>query len=631
MTLPGGGFKAGDAYIEFHANADQVPKDLEDSLRRQKAATDRLSQRAGQDVGAAMARGLSDEVESPRSGGRLRSALDNLFKRNRKKLKSDDIIDIGSGLTFEREADTLVGRFFSSFTRLFRRRATATSGATGIGGVISNMFTNAIGGAGNIVSSIGSSVGNVGANGPLAGGAGLLVLLGIPALIGAAGSLLTILAPLLNVIYLLPGAIFVLIGAIVPLITVFSGLSTAIAAVMSNDPQRIADAFKNMGPAAQNAVKQLANVIPFLKEWKQEFQNAFFIPIANSNSITRLFDSIGTGPIYNGFLRVAGAAGEFVNNFLLLAENPAVAKFLDDLFLVSSHLFTDTSFGFNSFLIGLAKLADKSMPFIDLLITKLGNFLERFGNWLGNISQDDFNKLMDKLSTALDKLKELSGSGWNLLMAIFGESGNQDKAQEFFDNLVYTLDRLTDFFKSDVGQQSLRGMITLAEIFVFTIGLITTGWALVGFAVQAVGAFIEFLGQQVIGLLKLIGLIPSALKGSVVPNVTNLAAQVGAGVAHKVTTPRAFAEGGVLYSPEVVQVAEGGPEVIIPLNDPNRAAQLANQSGLAAMLNAAGSAQNAITVQVFIGQKELDDIIDSRVTKKLQLVGQNLAFGTRGL
>lgn len=627
MTLPGGGFKAGDAYIEFHATADQVPKDLEESLRRQKTATDRLSQRAGQDVGAAMARGVSDELESPRSGNRLTRALTNLFQRNRKKLKSEDIIDIGSGLTFEREADNLVGRFFSSFTRLFRRRATQTSGAGGIGGVISNMFTNAIGGISGTISSLGSSFGNVGANGPLAGGAGLLVVLGIPALIGAAGSLLTILLPLLNVIYLLPGAIFVLIGAILPLTTVFGGLAQAISAVASGDQQKITEAFKGMAPAAQTLAKQIAALLPWFKDLKIAFQQAFFAPIANNGVIDRLRQSIAE-PITRGFEKVSGAAGQFFANLLDVAQNPAISKFLTDLFQVSANLFTNTSFGFNQFLVGLASLADKSLPFIDLLITKLGNFLDRFGTWMSSINQDQFNSLMDKLNTAFDKLKELGSSGWNLVTAMLGEQGNTDRANEFFNNLVFTLDKLTAFFKSSVGQDSLRGMITLAEGLVFVIGLIAAGWALVGYAVEAVRAFVEFLGQQVIGLLKLIGLIPDALKGSVVPNVTNLAAQAAAGVAHKVTTPRAFAEGGILYSPEIIQAAESGPEAVIPLNNPNRAMDLLNQSGLASMLGASDGS-NIIKVQVFIGQEELTQIVDSRVTRMMNRVGQQLAYGAR--
>ena len=631
MTLPGGGFKAGDAYIEFHATADGVPKDLEAALRRNKTATDRYAGKAGEDVGAEMARGIGRELGSNRSSSALSRALDTLFKRGRKKIKEEDIIDVGSGLSFERTADNLVSRFFSSFTRLFKRRATATSGAGsgGLGGVISTMFTNLVQNVGGGITSIGSSVGNVGAAGPLAPVAGIAVALGIPAIIGAISALMNVLLPLVNVIFLLPGAIAVLVGAIVPLVFVFHGLAGAIAAVASGDPEQITKAFEGMAPAAQEVAKQIAGLLPWFRELRKAFQQAFFEPLVADNTIDRLRQAIA-GPISRGMEHVAAAAGGFAANLVLVAESPTVQKFLTDLFNVSANLFQNTSAGFNQFLIGLAALSDKSLPFIDILINKLGAFLDRFGNWLQGISQADFNAMMDKLKGAFDSLMTLFSSGWNLLKALFGDDpGNIDRAKEFFNQLVATLDDMTAFFKSEVGQQSLRGMITLAEAALEIIKLIAEGWATVGFAVESVRQFVDFLGQSIVHLLELVGILGGNTTKSVAPAVKDIAQQfVNRAAETFKENHRPFATGGILYSPEVVSVAEKGPEAIIPLNDPARAMQLATQSGLASLISGQGSGQS-IRVQVFIGQQELSEIVDSRVSRMLNRVGQQLSYGAR--
>jgi hypothetical protein len=65
---------------------------------------------------------------------------------------------------------------------------------------------------------------------------------------------------------------------------------------------------------------------------------------------------------------------------------------------------------------------------------------------------------------------------------------------------------------------------------------------------------------------------------------------------------RNFADGGVLNFPETINAAESGPEVIIPLTKPARAAQLLAQTGLSSMLSGGGPSQ----VTVFIGNEQLD-------------------------
>lgn len=87
-----------------------------------------------------------------------------------------------------------------------------------------------------------------------------------------------------------------------------------------------------------------------------------------------------------------------------------------------------------------------------------------------------------------------------------------------------------------------------------------------------------------------------------------------------------YAEGGLVQQPTQALIGEAGPEVVIPLTKPNRAAQLMRQSGLAGMLSAAAS-----IVNVFIGNEQLDARMVRVVEANNTALGNSLAFGARGL
>ncbi len=87
-----------------------------------------------------------------------------------------------------------------------------------------------------------------------------------------------------------------------------------------------------------------------------------------------------------------------------------------------------------------------------------------------------------------------------------------------------------------------------------------------------------------------------------------------------------YAEGGLVQQPTHALIGEAGPEVVIPLTKPNRAAQLMQQSGLAGMLSAAAS-----IVNVFIGNEQLDARMVRVAEANNQALSNSLAFGARGL
>lgn len=88
-----------------------------------------------------------------------------------------------------------------------------------------------------------------------------------------------------------------------------------------------------------------------------------------------------------------------------------------------------------------------------------------------------------------------------------------------------------------------------------------------------------------------------------------------------------LATGAVLNSPTVALLAESGPEVVIPLSNPARARQLVDQSGLANLVNL--EKQSVTNVSVFIGQRELTDIIRVETDQAIASQADALTNGPR--
>lgn len=86
---------------------------------------------------------------------------------------------------------------------------------------------------------------------------------------------------------------------------------------------------------------------------------------------------------------------------------------------------------------------------------------------------------------------------------------------------------------------------------------------------------------------------------------------------------KAHADGGVFDSPHLGMVAEAGPEAIIPLNRPARAAQVMNQAGLSGMMSP--------SVNVYIGNRQIDAYIDDRVSSAMRATSRSLSYGSRNV
>jgi len=167
-------------------------------------------------------------------------------------------------------------------------------------------------------------------------------------------------------------------------------------------------------------------------------------------------------------------------------------------------------------------------------------------------------------------------------------------------------------------------------------GAFRTAWAdaknFVKNGADDVVGFVRALPGRVSGFMRNVGHdILSGLKSGINAVIGGFNSGIDrvAGVIH-VGLPHLpmLASGGLINAPTLAVVGEAGPEAVIPMSDPSKAAAMAQKTGLLDMIGSkAGSA--ATSVRVYLGTREITDILDVRIDKKMNDQANELAYGTR--
>lgn len=90
-----------------------------------------------------------------------------------------------------------------------------------------------------------------------------------------------------------------------------------------------------------------------------------------------------------------------------------------------------------------------------------------------------------------------------------------------------------------------------------------------------------------------------------------------------------LAAGGLINRPTLAVVGEAGPEAVVPMKDPSTAADVARKTGLLDILGSRMSNVGATVVHVYLGTREIVDILDQRVEHALDGQALALANGPR--
>jgi hypothetical protein len=556
----------GRAYIEVHADSRPFANELGVEIEAIAKAAEPKSKSAGDKVAGDVVEGAKKKLE--KEGKKIFSDFLGLFSGNQS------------------------GGRKGSFDRL----------GSEAGKAFTNGLQSALKGAGGIIPSIGSSIGNVGSNGPFAWIVGLGVVTLIPAII----ALVSQLAALVNVVYLLPGAFSAAVAGIVPLIVAFHGFGTAISAIMSGDPKQIAEALKNLTPAARSVAKEFQQMLPLFHELRVTAQEYFFKPLIGALTVVRK----ALGPtLVAGFRQLALDGGFFTNQLLRLFASPQGRRFIAVMFDLADSFERELAPAVLTIVNGLMSLSTASAPFLKDLFARIGSSLTTFGSWLDTISKNgQLDKFLDNFNRALEKLKVFASAGWNLIQSLLGSTDRQNAADTFFDNLIDVITTLADFFASDEGHMAMQQLITDAGIFLYVLRDILTSVLLVFTAIQ----------WAVDKLKELKALLGQDVTQGAIHVFSSTPAKTG-------TRDRGYAAGTpATDGPAWRWTGEAGPEAIIPLTDPARAKQLMDQSGLSQMQDGGDT-----NVAVYIGNEQLDARVVKVQSKGFKAFGRGMKYGPR--
>lgn len=508
-------------------------------------------------------------------------------------------------------ANVLRAPFKAAFTALSQ-----TAGKAFVSGF--NAFTQAADLGGGLVSNLGKGISGAFASLAASGPVGLAVLTG--GILIALGSFIAIAPLAVSAIFAIGGALFSLLGllnaapaafavaaaALIPLVLAFGGFGEALTAIGQGDLEKTNEALKKLSPSARGVAREFQKLQPFFKGLQQNVQESFFSRL--TGSLTALQKALGPA-VSGGLQNVAFALGGVVKQILALASKPGAADLLSRLFETTSRIITDAGPGIVRFLTAIGKAVEGALPSLEKLGTKLGDAFTAFGDFIiEKVNDGSFQEFLDSAFLTLEKIGVIVLEVLGLFKDMFATT--DESGQTFLDDVAEAVRKLREFFQSPEGKEFLENMIILAEDF-GDILIIVTG--------IAAGLIRTFAGA--ISVIKGVADALEALFAK-----TQKFGNIGSAVsrAARAALPR-FANGGITSGPSIA--GEAGPEAVIPLNNPVRAAQVAEQAGLS---NLIGGGANTVLYVTIDGQ-QLQGRIDRTVRAGNAGLARQLSNGPRGL
>jgi hypothetical protein len=251
------------------------------------------------------------------------------------------------------------------------------------------------------------------------------------------------------------------------------------------------------------------------------------------------------------------------------------------------------------------------------LASQLAKWIGDFGKSLSEASANGKTKdFIQSFITFLAQAIQFGSSVFHLLGALFGTDEQQQNAQTTMAQIIEMIDTLTAFFRSKVGRDGLIVMYVaatlLAGAFVDIVIAIT---AILGWLKEA----FEWLGRMLSRLGHVLDLM-NAIRGK--SDLIGVIQFKGSDKAFPIAPKHA--SGTISTRQHLAMISEGNAaEAVIPLTNPARARQLADQSGLTSMLNA------DTKVVVYIGDEQVEARVVRWAGGALKNMSRNLKYGPR--
>lgn len=240
---------------------------------------------------------------------------------------------------------------------------------------------------------------------------------------------------------------------------------------------------------------------------------------------------------------------------------------------------------------------DAYVWWVSTVLEWTGNLLETVGNALGNLGtwlMELPGKVKGWLAGLVVALVEPFRNAFDMVQRVVSE-----KIQSLMNSIQSIPGRLAGFVGSifnaaaNIGRAIGNGIANIP------------GFA-VDIAGRIVGAIRNFANNVIysinVGIARLDNLIPFSL-----PQIPYLA------------------KGAIVDSPTLAVVGEAGAEVVIPLNNPRRAQQLAEESGLLSMLSGMGE-QGVPVINVYVGNELITEKVRVEVVRVNKAQARELSY-----
>lgn len=414
--------------------------------------------------------------------------------------------------------------------------------------------------------------------------AGLLV----PVVFALGGALFS----LLGLLGALPGLVFGAVAAFAPLLIIFQGIGDAVSALASGDMEKFNESLKKLTPSARGVVGELKKLFPIFTEIRKSVQEAFFSRI--TGDLTRLFNVI-KGPALAGLSNVAFALGGFLHQLLQFASSRGFVDFFARLFQSVTEGIRDGGPVIIRFFNAIVGVAKASLPAISAFFTRLGKGVDQFSDFLlKSIEDGSFQAFLDSAFTTLGDLVGVTTELFGLLSDMFATT--DESGQTFLNDVRDAIKELREFFQSPDGKQFIQDMIELAKVF---------GKVLIWIAGLTEVLTINF--RFVIDLILQIGHEFDKLKAKTGGSGAALGTAAGAlAEAGRSLFPK-MARGGITDGPSLA--GEAGTEAVLPLDDPTRARQVANDPRVIAAIGGG----DTTVIAVFDGEP-----FQARITRTIK-------------
>lgn len=348
-------------------------------------------------------------------------------------------------------------------------------------------------------------------------------------------------------------------------------------------------------------------VIPFVTGFASQAVAEFDKLGKIADKVGKFFERVG-GDIADFFTKTIpkwfGKIGDFFTNLPSTLEKllkKAIKQAFDTVLVA-------VGVGIGLIIFAFTKLPGKIINAVGDLGTKLFDFLVK-----------EWDKAVDSVYGFLNKVDTNIRALPGRITTALSSLGSTIK-KEFKKAFDQALDTVTGTFDKIVG--FVKDLPHRIEA--FTTKLVSSGIKLVsGFlsGLSHPGKIVNSISDTVFGFLKdKINYVITKLN----EGIDKVGHFVPGGLPH---IPK-LARGAFLKHPTLALLAEAGPEVVLPTNDPPRARQLLDESGLADVLAFRSAAPN-VKVDVYIGQQPINDIVDTRVSVANDNTARQLAFGTR--